>query len=82
MQQQIFLLFLPVSKKRGRDYEQFEGNPELEKYYYKMWLAYQTWYQEYDLGPKMMLNLQKYDLSDAKNTEIVLKKIDQKLASI
>lgn len=39
-----------------------------------MWLAYQTWYQEYDLGPKMMLNLQKYDLSDAKNTEIVLKK--------
>jgi deoxyadenosine/deoxycytidine kinase len=69
-------------KKRGRDYEQFENNPELESYYYKMWTAYKQWFDEYDVSPKMKIDLQKYDLEKAGNIDIVLGQIDDRLAEI
>lgn len=69
-------------KKRGRDYEQFDDNPDLEKYYFKMWTAYKNWFDEYDVSPKMKIDLQKYDLSIPGNIDIVLGQIDEKLAEI
>ncbi|NDR60605.1 deoxynucleoside kinase [Fructilactobacillus sanfranciscensis] len=69
-------------KKRGRDYEQFDNNPELENYYHKMWTAYQKWYDDFNLSPKMKIDLQKYDLLNPENTQIVLDKIDEKLKEI
>jgi deoxyadenosine/deoxycytidine kinase len=69
-------------KKRGRTYEQFDGNPGLQDYYFKMWAAYKKWYQDYDVSPKIRIDLQKYDLSDPKNVQIVLEQIDNALAKI
>ena len=69
-------------KKRGRDYEQIDNNPELKDYYYKMWSAYQDWYQEYDASPKMNIDLDKYDLEDPQNVATVLGMIDERLAQI
>lgn len=69
-------------KKRGRDYEQIDHNPELKDYYYKMWSAYKDWYREYDASPKMKINLDRYNLDDPKNVEIVLGMIDERLAAI
>lgn len=69
-------------KKRGRDYEQIDNNPELKDYYYKMWSAYQDWYQEYDASPKMKIDLDKYDLEDPQNVATVLGMIDERLAPI
>lgn len=69
-------------KKRGRDYEQIDNNPELKDYYYKMWSAYQDWYQEYDASPKMKIDLDKYDLEDSQNVATVLGMIDERLAQI
>lgn len=69
-------------KKRGRDYEQIDNNPELKDYYYKMWSAYQDWYQEYDASPKMKIDLDKYDLEDPQNVATVLGRIDERLAQI
>lgn len=69
-------------KKRGRDYEQMDNNPELKDYYYKMWSAYQDWYQEYDASPKMKIDLDKYDLEDPQNVATVLGMIDERLAQI
>ena len=69
-------------KKRGRDYEQFDNNPELESYYYKMWTAYKQWFDEYDVSPKMKIDLQKYDLEKDGNIDIVLSQIDNRLAEI
>lgn len=69
-------------KKRGRDYEQFENNPELESYYYKMWTAYKQWFDEYDVSPKMKIDLQKYDLEKDGNIDTVLSQIDNRLAEI
>lgn len=69
-------------KKRGRDYEQIDDNPELKDYYYKMWSAYQDWYQEYDASPKMKIDLDKYNLEDPQNVATVLGMIDERLAQI
>ncbi|KRM74141.1 deoxynucleoside kinase [Secundilactobacillus collinoides] len=69
-------------KKRGRDYEQIDGHPEREDYYYKMWSAYRKWFDEYDVSPKIKLNLQQYNLEDPKNVDIVLGQIDDALKSI
>lgn len=69
-------------KKRGRDYEQIDDNLELKDYYYKMWSAYQDWYQEYDASPKMKIDLDKYDLEDPQNVATVLGMIDERLAQI
>ncbi|WP_270638368.1 deoxynucleoside kinase [Limosilactobacillus mucosae] len=69
-------------KKRGRDYEQIDDNPELKDYYYKMWSAYQDWYQEYNASPKMKIDLDKYDLEDPQNVATVLGMIDERLAQI
>lgn len=69
-------------KKRGRDYEQIDHNPELKDYYYKMWSAYKDWYREYDASPKMKIDLDCYNLDDPKNVEIVLGMIDERLAAI
>lgn len=69
-------------KKRGRDYEQIDDNPELKDYYYKMWSAYQDWYQEYDASPKMKIDLDKHDLEDPQNVATVLGMIDERLAQI
>ena len=69
-------------KKRGRDYEQIDANPELKDYYYKMWSAYKQWYQDYDASPKMKIDLDKYNLEDEQNVATVLAMIDDRLKEI
>ena len=69
-------------KKRGRDYEQVDKNPELKYYYYKMWNAYKDWYRDYDASPKMKIDLEKYDLEDPQNVKTVLSMIDDRLKDI
>lgn len=69
-------------KKRGRDYEQIDSHPELESYYYKMWSAYQQWFEDYDVSPKLKIDLQKYNLEDPKNVEVVLGQVDDALSQI
>lgn len=69
-------------RKRGRDYEQFDNNDELRAYYFKMWTAYKQWFEEYDVSPKIKIDLQKYDLELPENQAIVLKMIDAELAKV
>lgn len=69
-------------KKRGRDYEQIDNRPDLKDYYYKMWNAYKDWYRDYDAGPKMKIDLQKYDLEEPEHIQEVLAMIDERLKTI
>ena len=69
-------------KKRERDYEQIDHNPELKDYYYKMWSAYKQWYQDYDASPKMKIDLETYDLEKPENVQTVLAMIDERLKTI
>lgn len=47
-----------------------------------MWNAYKKWYRDYDASPKMKIDLEKYNLEDPRNVDIVLQMIDDKLASL
>lgn len=69
-------------KKRGRDYEQIDEHPELKAYYYKMWSAYRKWFDEYDVSPKIKVDLQKYNLEDSENVNTILGQIDDALTEI
>ncbi|QBO36544.1 deoxynucleoside kinase [Periweissella cryptocerci] len=75
-----FATILYRIKKRGRDYEQFEDNQQLQDYYFKMWTAYKEWFDAYDVSPKLKIDLQKYDLEDPENQQLVLAMIDEELA--
>lgn len=75
-----FATILYRIKKRGRDYEQFEDNQQLQDYYFKMWTAYKEWFDAYDVSPKLKIDLQKYDLEDPENQQLVLSMIDEELA--
>lgn len=69
-------------KKRGRDYEQVENDQGLYDYYFKIWSAYKEWFEAYDEGPKMRVDLQQFDLAKPDNAQKVLQMIDNKLATV
>lgn len=64
---------------RGREFEQIDGNPELENYYKKVWAEYKRWYEEYDKSPKIKINLADYDLSTLTGAKSVLYMVDAQL---
>ncbi|GLB46724.1 deoxyadenosine kinase [Philodulcilactobacillus myokoensis] len=77
-----FETILKRIKKRGRPYEQFDHNPDLKNYYYLMWRNYQKWFQDYQISPKIKINLQKLNLLKPGNSQIVLNQIDQAIKKI
>lgn len=46
-------------KKRGREFEQGQ---ELVDYYTKLHEQYAIWFEAYDVGPKMVINAEDYDV--------------------
>ena len=69
-------------KKRGRDYEQIDGKPELVSYYRRIWSSYRNWFEDYDISPKIRIDLETKDLGNEEDTEFVLREIDRKLVDI
>lgn len=69
-------------KKRGRSYEQPEGNEELLDYYRQLHNGYEGWYLEYDKGPKMRIQADRYDVHKQEDWEEVLSLIKSELDKI
>ena len=68
--------------KRGRDYEQLSSNPELLDYYRTLWDAYQGWYQDYDISPKITVDVGQHDLSDEEGKSFVINTVKGKLSEL
>jgi deoxyadenosine/deoxycytidine kinase len=67
-------------KQRGRSFEQIETDPSLYQYYKTLNERYQTWYENYDKSPKMMIDGDRFDfVADEKAATAVLEQIDTKL---
>ena len=49
-------------KKRGRPFEQVEGNPGLLDYYTKLHSRYDDWFNEYDKSPTFVIDIDSVDL--------------------
>lgn len=70
-------------QKRGRDYEQPSVDPTLEDYYKSLLSYYETWYDNYNESPKMMINGDKYDFVGSEQDRAeVLGQIKDKLKDL
>lgn len=70
-------------KKRGREYEQITTDPTLADYYQRLIKYYHSWYQKYDMSPKIKIDGGKYDfIANEEDKKIVLKQIDNKLKEL
>ncbi|KXT62769.1 deoxynucleoside kinase [Lactococcus sp. DD01] len=66
--------------QRGRSFEQIDDQPELKSYYHQVHEEYPTWYENYDVSPKIQINGDALDfVNNAEDLEKVLTEIDKAL---
>lgn len=69
-------------KKRGRPFEQVDGNPTLLKYYQDLYEMYETFVEEYieqDISPVYVLDIDKYDAENPEDVAEVMAGIEKVL---
>lgn len=69
-------------EKRGRPFEQVEGNPELLKYYTDLYKLYGTFVEEYtaqNISPVYVLDIDKYDIEKPEDVAEVMAGIEKVL---
>lgn len=67
-------------KKRGRDYEQVENNPELLNYYKDLNDRYFDWYNNYNHSPKMVIKGDELDfVNNDSDKKIVIENVRNEL---
>lgn len=71
-----FDLILERIKHRGRDFEQWDDDPELLEYYRTLYDAYDEWYEEYDKSPKVKIDVGEVDVLNGKDVHLVFNKIE------
>ncbi|HEL1004019.1 TPA: deoxynucleoside kinase [Streptococcus equi subsp. zooepidemicus] len=70
-------------EKRGRRFEQVDDNPDLEAYYHRVHGEYPSWYEQYDVSPKMRIDGNKLDfVQNPEDLATVLHMIDEKLKTL
>lgn len=70
-------------EKRGRSFEQVDGNPSLEQYYHQVHGEYPAWYEDYKVSPKMKIDGNSLDfVQNPQDLATVLKMIDTKLKEL
>lgn len=66
-------------KKRGRPFEQVDGNAGLLDYYTKLHSRYDDWFNEYDKSPTLIIDIDSVDLEREEDKIKVMKEIKEAL---
>lgn len=66
-------------KKRGRPFEQVEGNSGLLDYYTKLHSRYDDWFNAYDKSPTLVIDIDSIDLEREEDRIKVMKEIKSAL---
>ncbi|WP_051412261.1 deoxynucleoside kinase [Halonatronum saccharophilum] len=70
-------------QKRGRDFEQFDNNPDLEAYMKNLHSRYDDWvFNHYNASEILVINADKYDITQKEDAQEVLAQIDQRLVEL
>lgn len=68
---------------RGREFEQIEQDPSLYEYYQTLTSRYDSWFDEYDRSPKMMIDGDRLDFVTDTDAQVeVMAMIDNKLEEL
>lgn len=69
--------------QRGRHYEQIQDNPDLYAYYQQVHSAYPSWYDSYQVSPKITIDGNHLDfVQNPDDLETVLRLVDAKLKEL
>ncbi|MEC6748248.1 deoxynucleoside kinase [Marinilactibacillus sp. XAAS-LB27] len=66
-------------KKRGRSFEQVDGNPELLEYYTKLHSRYDDWFDAYNQSPTLVIDIDSIDLDRNEDKIYVMQEIKSAL---
>lgn len=66
-------------EKRGRSFEQVDGNPELLEYYTKLHSRYDDWFDAYDQSPTLVIDIDSIDLDRNEDKIYVMQEIKSAL---
>ena len=69
-------------EKRGRTFEQIDGNKGLLDYYTHLHGQYDGWFNEYDKSETLIIDINQYDLEKLEDAEKVINMVTEKLAEV
>lgn len=69
-------------KKRGRTFEQIDGNEGLLDYYTLLHSHYDDWFDQYDKSATLVIDIDQHDLENPADAEKIIQLIHNKLESM
>lgn len=69
-------------KKRGRSFEQIDGNDGLLDYYTLLHSHYDDWFNQYDKSETLVIDIDQHDLENPADAEKIIQLINNKIKSI
>lgn len=69
-------------QKRGRPYEQIEGDPGLLEYYTVLHSHYDDWFNKYDKSETLVIDIDKTDIEKEEDRQYVMDQVLQKLETL
>ncbi|WP_035052453.1 deoxynucleoside kinase [Carnobacterium pleistocenium] len=69
-------------EKRGRTFEQIDGNDSLLDYYTHLHGQYDGWFNDYDKSETLVIDINQYDLEKSEDAAKVINMVTEKLAEV
>ena len=69
-------------EKRGRLFEQIEGNQGFLDYYTHLHSQYDTWFDSYDKSETMVIDIDKHDLENPADAQAIMELVTKRLEEV
>lgn len=69
-------------EKRGRSFEQIEGNQGLLDYYTHLHSQYDNWFDSYDKSETLIIDIDNHDLENPADAQIIMDLVTKRLSDV
>ncbi|WP_034549901.1 deoxynucleoside kinase [Carnobacterium funditum] len=69
-------------EKRGRSFEQIEGNQGLLDYYTHLHSQYDSWFDSYSKSDTLIIDIDKHDLEDPADAQAIMEMVTKRLDEV